>query len=139
MLTEGDLVGPEGPGPAIRVTFARFGREVRYSHTPGVVDDDGQFRPIQHLHDRNVRSYILLLQYATIAVAATKKLDPEAVAAQSYGLKRSLRKAMEESEKAPQPRERDEPKKKQKAQPITKPSLGVSIGEMLKAKQEKGR
>ena len=141
VLAESDLVGGEVPGPAIRVTFARYGREVRYSHTPGVVDDDGRFRPVQHIHDRNTRSYLLLLQYTSIAVAATKKLDPESVAAQSHGLKLTLKKAMEESmDQVASEGPQSFPEKKQeqpKAQPITKPTLGVSIGEMLKAKQQK--
>jgi hypothetical protein len=143
VLTECDLgIGSPGAGPAIRVTFARYGREVRFSHTPGVIDDDGQFRPVQHLHDRSVRGYTLLLQYTSIAVEATRKLDPEAVVAQSYWIKKMLKDAVEASmdetaSEGPQAfPEPEQQQKAQKAQSLTKPTLGVSIGEILKAKQK---
>lgn len=142
VLTEGDIVrGASTNGPAIRVTFARYGREVRYSHTPGVADDEGSFRPVQHLHDRNAQTYLLLLQYAHVAVTVSKQLDPEMVAQNPYGLKRSLRDAIEtldaekEDKLASFPQEKKAKARSQK--PISKPTLGVSIGEMLKAKQGK--
>lgn len=137
VLTEGDVVkGAPTSGPAIRVTFARYGREVRYSHTPGVADDDGGFRPVQHLHDRNAKTYLLLLQYARVAVTVSKQVDPEMVAMNPYRLKRLLRDAIETVEQEEAKPEQQEGPKRKKTRPITKPTLGVSIGEMLRAKQE---
>lgn len=140
VLTDDDLFGnPPKAGPAVKVTFARYGREVRYSHTAGMVDDDGQFRSVQHLHDRNLSSYIMLLQYTRAAVAVAKQLDPETVAEQSYNLKGALRKAMREAMdevlEEPVPEQQS---KQEKPKPITKPTLGATIGEMMKAKQNQG-
>ena len=124
------------PGPAVRVTFARFGNEVRFSHTPGVIDDKKEFRHVQHLHDRNILGYVGLFQETLIAVAAAKQIGPEAIMMHPMLLKEALSKARRDiatMDQKSQPK-KSNPKTNPKSDSL-KPTLGASIGDILKAKQ----
>jgi len=90
-----DEAGKPNPGPAIRTTYSNIGDRTVYSHTPGIVMDDGSFRPVQHLHDRHGEVYMLLLMDALAGVYAAKKTGIEVIEA-SYGLfEKSLRRSQE--------------------------------------------
>lgn len=143
VLTEGDLLqGSPKSGPAVRVTFASYGREVRYSHTPGVVDEGG-FRSVQHIHDRNVGVYRFLFLYGNMAVDVAKQLDPKKLADHPHIVKKLLMDTHKDIASKVEGCLRKEdnlatfPQKKESPRPsLTKPTLGVSIGEILKARRK---
>jgi hypothetical protein len=73
----------------------------------------------------------------TLIVKVAREIGPEVLAANSYDLKLATRSALREiteGKHKPEPRPKKEPKPA--PPPIKKPSLGASIGEMIKAKQK---
>jgi hypothetical protein len=137
LLSWRDFCDNGDKGPAVKVTFARYGREVRYSYTPGVLDDDGKFRSVQYLHDRNIHCYLELLRWASVVVAVARDAGVDNVKRSGYGLKVMLREEAKKlrAEKQEEKEEKEEKKKKMPSS-ISKPTFGVSIGEILKAKQK---
>lgn len=137
VLSDGVLFGNSKPsGPAVQVTYARYGRETRYSHTLGIIRD-GAFHPIQHIHDRNLVTYVRLLEYASVTVAAAHKTTPETISAVPQIMTEALRKrAMMEALIDLGRVSHEEPKQVQNVQPVprSKSGFGASIGDMLKAK-----
>ena len=138
-ITKDTVSGDDLRGPAVKVTFARFGREVRFSHTPGVLDQDGVFRPVQHLHHRDLEAYIFLLKYTEATVVIARDVGPEMLANLSHSLKKKLREAHRElsnqvvSEKV----KKVEKKQESSSKSLTNPTFGTSIGEMVKAKKNR--
>jgi len=137
VISEGELFGPQGhpAGSAVRATYARYGREFRFSHTLGVIREGG-FHPIQHIHDRNMVDYVVLLECSAIVVVAAKKTSVEIIRDNPALFKTQMRSRIEQDELIQKSRESiEKPKKRKKVQPVSKPGFGASIGDMLKSKQ----
>jgi len=134
LLKESDFFGNfKGAEIAVRITFSYYGRELRFSHTPGIINRDGRFQPVQNLHDRKMNAYLDIFTFGRVAIESAKELNPETIVLNSEETKKSLKKAFNTiSQEAEEYTKRVEKKKK----PITNPTFGVSIGEMLQAKQK---
>ena len=138
-----DSGGNPLPGPAVQTTYSRSDDACYFSHTPGVVGEGGMFRPVQHIHDRYVETYTLLLLDAMMGVGAAKNLGMERVESDIGLFRLALRDAQRVNrtiEKVEQAAKiildkqgfgrRPKPQKKEKK----RSTLKASIGDTMKAK-----
>lgn len=131
-------------GPAIQVTYTA-GVSVMFSHTLGVILDDGSFRPVQHLHDRHLEEYVLLIMDSAGAVLVARRTGIELVEANLDIFERSVRKAqkrdknnrlmrlVEVAEGVAPNKNHPEGRREDRG----KSTLRVSLGDMLKAKEHR--
>ena len=139
-----DSSGNPLPGPAVQTTYSGSDGVYYFSHTPGVIGEGGIFRPVQHLHDRHVETYTLLLLDAMMGVNAAKTLGMAEVESEIGLFRMALRdtqhinRTIEQVEQAAQVilgkagiarRPSSSPKPKKKTS-----SFKASIGDMIKAK-----
>jgi len=146
IVTAGDFkiegFSKQATTPAVKITFSRVGRENRFSHTPGSYNHEtGDFRNIQHIHQRSLDAYRLLLNYSNLAVQMAKRpqdferiiMHPQAAKNALINVvmdlekesaeKQMLKDVIESAENPPLKRTR------------SKPSFGASIGEIVKSKE----
>lgn len=129
--------------PAVQLTVALFERDFRFSHTLGVLDREGAFRPIQHLHHRNVANYRFLLGLTDFAVEAVKGVGVENALLARAHLKKHFLKAVGAAACKPEEFREQVPRRKLprvKSGRVEQKPWGASIGEMIdQGRFEKGQ
>jgi len=131
-------------GPAVQTTYSRGDNACFFSHTPGLISE-GVFRPVQHLHDRHVEIYTLLLLDAATAVIAAKRIGMDKVESNLGAFRKSIRdgqqmqRTLEGFEQAArsllvQEGVTKRPHPRHQKLESQKPTLKASLGDMMRAK-----
>jgi hypothetical protein len=64
--------------PAVRLTYALLGKRVMFSHTPGVLDDEGNYIPTMHLRGDFLSQYLPMFEKsAQLAASIRARYDEQ--------------------------------------------------------------
>jgi hypothetical protein len=143
LATKYDGAGKPVPGPAVQVTYATVDGEARFSHTPGIViSADRSFRPVQHLHDRHIEEYLMLLMDTAMAVVTAKRAGMVFVEARRDLFEKAVREGQQAARRAEKVKMAAEDiiaggRSTGHVQPRKKEVLTATLEDMLKAKGAK--